>query len=89
MPKMTEEDLKNSLQFEAEKYIPFNVNEVIIDASILGQLPEEENQVRVLLAAAKKRTRASLLMMMQKKAYHLRPPQQRPMKPSASTLLWL
>ena len=54
MPKMTEEDLKNSLQFEAEKYIPFNINEVIIDASILEQLPEEKNQVRVLLAAAKK-----------------------------------
>lgn len=54
MPKMKEEDLKNSLRFEAEKYIPFNIDEIIIDATILESVAEEKNQMRVLLAAAKK-----------------------------------
>lgn len=54
MPKMKEEDLKNSLRFEAEKYIPFNINEVLIAACILEENLEEKNQMRVLLAAAKK-----------------------------------
>lgn len=54
MPKMKKEDLNNSLRFEAEKYIPFNVKEVLIDASILEDNLEEKNQMRVLLAAAKK-----------------------------------
>jgi len=54
MPAMTEADLKNSLRFEAEKYIPFNINEVFIDASILERNVEEKSQIRVLLAAAKK-----------------------------------
>ncbi|NQU95403.1 MAG: type IV pilus assembly protein PilM [Candidatus Omnitrophica bacterium] len=55
MPKMTKEDLKNSLHFEAEKYIPFNINEVFIDASILDDASEGHSKdMRVLLAAAKK-----------------------------------
>ncbi len=54
MPKMKKEDLTNSLRFEAEKYIPFNINEVLIDASILEDNFDEKNQMRVLLAAAKK-----------------------------------
>ena len=54
MPKMKKEDLDNSLRFEAEKYIPFNINEVFIAASILEDSAEEKNQMRVLLAAAKK-----------------------------------
>ncbi|MGB2705426.1 MAG: type IV pilus assembly protein PilM [Candidatus Omnitrophota bacterium] len=54
MPRMKEEDLRNSLRFEAEKYIPFNINEVFIDACILEEDAEEKNQMRVLLAAAKK-----------------------------------
>lgn len=54
MPKMKPDDLKTSLKFEAEKYIPFNINEVIIDASILENASDEKTQMRVLLAAAKK-----------------------------------
>lgn len=53
MPRMKEEDLRGSLRFEAEKYIPFNINEVIIDTAILESHLEEKNQMRVLLAAAK------------------------------------
>lgn len=54
MPKMKKEDLKKSLKFEAEKYIPFNIDEVNIDAFILDDVRLERNQMKVLLAAAKK-----------------------------------
>jgi len=54
MPKMKEEDLKNSLRFEAEKYIPFSINDVITDAVSLSDKAPEKNQMKVLLAAAKK-----------------------------------
>jgi type IV pilus assembly protein PilM len=53
LPKMTKEQLESALVFEAEKYIPFNVNEVVLDFIILGDAPES-GQMRVLLAAAKK-----------------------------------
>ena len=54
LPRMKEEDLKNSLKYEAEKYLPFNVNEVITDVVILEDALEDKKQMRVLLAAAKK-----------------------------------
>ena len=53
LPRMSREQLKSALVFEAEKYIPFNINEVILDFIILGDAPET-GQMRVLLAAAKR-----------------------------------
>ena len=52
MPKMKNEELRSSLQFEAEKYIPFDMNEVILDHQILD--PDVGGKMRVLLVAAKK-----------------------------------
>jgi type IV pilus assembly protein PilM len=52
MPKMSEEQLSNVMSFEAERYIPFNVNDVFLDFKILDS--NEEGQMNVLLAAAKK-----------------------------------
>ncbi len=53
LPKMTPLQLKDALAYEAEKYIPFNVNEVVIDSIILGPAAES-GQMNVLLAAVKK-----------------------------------
>lgn len=53
LPKMNKEQLASALNFEAEKYIPFNVNEVMMDFIILGDSPEA-GKMKVLLAAAKK-----------------------------------
>ncbi len=53
MPQMSGQDLKNSLRYEADKYIPFSIDEVIIDSCVLGEA-QEKAQMRVLLAAAKK-----------------------------------
>jgi len=52
-PKMNGSELKQSLKFEAQKYIPFPVAEVNLDAYILREdLPD--NKMRILLAAVKK-----------------------------------
>lgn len=53
LPKMTQSQLENALVFEAEKYIPFNINDVVLDSLILGDATEE-GQMRVLLAAVKR-----------------------------------
>ena len=53
LPKMTKEQLESALIFEAEKYIPFNISEVVIDFIILGDA-SEPGQMRVLLAVAKR-----------------------------------
>jgi len=52
LPKMSKEQLESAMLFEAEKYIPFNVNEVIMDFIILDA--PEAGQMNVLLAAAKR-----------------------------------
>ncbi|MFH1394940.1 MAG: type IV pilus assembly protein PilM [Candidatus Omnitrophota bacterium] len=52
-PKMKREQLEEALTYEAEKYIPFNLSEVVTDFIILGDA-QEPGQMKVILAAAKK-----------------------------------
>lgn len=59
MPSMKEEELKSAIKFEAEKYIPFNLNESIIDCAMLDKTAGGSQ--RVLLVAAKKGEVAMLL----------------------------
>jgi len=54
LPHMSEDELKTAIPFEAEKYIPFNIEEVIIDHQLLSPRLGEENKMLVLLVAAKK-----------------------------------
>jgi len=54
LPTMAEDELEKSIQYEAEQYIPFEINEVFLDFQILGALPEDPAQMKVLLVAAKK-----------------------------------
>jgi len=53
LPSMTREELEDQIQWEAEQYIPFDVNEVNLDFQIL-ETSEGEGQMDVLLVAAKK-----------------------------------
>ncbi|MGH0037783.1 MAG: type IV pilus assembly protein PilM [Myxococcota bacterium] len=53
LPQMTREELEEQIQWEAEQYIPFDVNEVNLDFQILDT-SEGEGQMDVLLVAAKK-----------------------------------
>jgi type IV pilus assembly protein PilM len=50
----TEEQLQETIQFEAEQYIPFDINDVNLDFQILGENDNNPNQMNVLLVAAKK-----------------------------------
>ena len=54
MPFMTQEDLDESIQWEAEQYIPFDVKDVNIDTQILTPKADAAGQMDVLLVAAKK-----------------------------------
>jgi type IV pilus assembly protein PilM len=52
MPPMKKEELQSAIKFEAEKYIPFNINKSVIDCVLLDQRVSRAQ--RVLLVAAKK-----------------------------------
>ncbi len=54
LPLMTQEELEESLPWEAEQYIPFDVNDVNLDAHILSGNADEAGQMDVLLVAARK-----------------------------------
>ncbi|MCX5677756.1 MAG: type IV pilus assembly protein PilM [Candidatus Omnitrophica bacterium] len=54
MPDMGDEDLKNAIRFETEKFIPFDINECTLDFHIQGKSAREKNNLDILLAAAKK-----------------------------------
>lgn len=54
MAAMTEEELAESIQWEAEQYIPFPMTDVNIDFQILGEDTEGRGQMNVMLVAVKK-----------------------------------
>jgi len=54
LPAMTEEELAESIQWEAEQYIPFPMTDVNIDFQILGEDAEGRGQMDVMLVAVKK-----------------------------------
>jgi len=52
LPAMTEGELTESIQWEAEQYIPFDINDVNLDYVVLGEA--EGDTMDVLLVAVKK-----------------------------------
>jgi len=54
LPAMTVEELEESIQWEAEQYIPFDINDVNIDVQILDDAAQDPGQMEVLLVAARK-----------------------------------
>lgn len=50
---MSEEELHETIRFEAEQYIPFDISDVNIDFQILGEAENNPNQMSLLLVAAK------------------------------------
>ncbi len=53
LPEMSEEELAESIKFEAEQYVPFDIEDVNLDFQILGP-KEEPGQMDVILVAVKK-----------------------------------
>jgi len=59
LPRMSKEELEQSIQWEAEQYIPFNIQEVNLDYQILSGRREKDakegnEQMDLLLVAAKR-----------------------------------
>jgi type IV pilus assembly protein PilM len=51
---MPEAQLQETIHFEAEQYIPFDIGDVNLDFQILGENQSNPNQMSVFLVAAKK-----------------------------------
>lgn len=57
VPLMSQKELKASIQYELDQYIPFPVEEVYYDSYILEETPftRKDGQMRIILAAANKK----------------------------------
>ncbi|MCX5665642.1 MAG: type IV pilus assembly protein PilM [Candidatus Omnitrophica bacterium] len=53
MPKMRDDELKGAIRFEAEKHVPFPINDCMVDHQILRK-NDKEGKLEILLVAAKK-----------------------------------
>jgi type IV pilus assembly protein PilM len=51
---MTDAELQETIQYEAEQYIPFDITDVNLDFQILGESSISANRLDVILVAAKK-----------------------------------
>lgn len=69
---MTEEELHETIHFEAEQYIPFDISEVNLDFQILGESEHNPNQMNVLLVAAKKEMISEYINLMKMAKLHPR-----------------
>jgi type IV pilus assembly protein PilM len=54
LPYMTDTELEESIKWEAERYIPFDINDVNIDFQTFGSNPENPEVMDIVLVAAKK-----------------------------------
>jgi type IV pilus assembly protein PilM len=53
LPTTTPEELGESIQWEVEQYIPFDIKDVKIDFQVIGPLKEDPSKMDVLLVAVK------------------------------------
>ncbi|MBU0767770.1 MAG: pilus assembly protein PilM, partial [Proteobacteria bacterium] len=67
---MTEDELHQTIHFEAEQYIPFDISEVNLDFQILGESEHNPNQMNVLLVAAKKEMISEYINLMKMAKLH-------------------
>ena len=54
LPSMSDEELEESIQWEAEQYIPFDINDVYLDVQRLQGVADDPGQMEVLLVAVRK-----------------------------------
>jgi type IV pilus assembly protein PilM len=54
LPQMTREELEDQIQWEAEQFIPFDINDVNLDVQIVNAESVQKGQMDVVLVAAKK-----------------------------------
>jgi len=61
MPKLTEEELKSAIIYEAENYIPLPPEEIILDYQILKPIYDDSEKLNILLVAFPKKLADSYL----------------------------
>lgn len=54
LPQMSREELEESMQWEAEQFIPFDIADVNLDVQIVNPVSVQQGQMDVVLVAAKK-----------------------------------
>ncbi len=54
LPVMSEFDLESEIVFEADEYIPYNIDEVFLDFQILGESEDDPERMDVVLVACKR-----------------------------------
>ncbi|MBI4398494.1 MAG: type IV pilus assembly protein PilM [Candidatus Omnitrophica bacterium] len=65
-PRMDPKQLRASLEFEAEKYVPYNLSEIYFDCQALPDENPSSRQMKVLLAACKRDVIMNLIQTVQK-----------------------
>ena len=48
MPKLEPHELKQALPFEAQRYLPFQLQDVVLDGAIVGSVDNQKNQVLIV-----------------------------------------
>lgn len=71
MPKMDNEALKGAVRFEAEKFIPFDMNDCILDFKTIKK-EGSNNKINIILAAAKKGTVEEKIQMVEEAGFTVR-----------------
>lgn len=54
VPNQTEQELRRTIKYEADKYIPMAIDEAEVDYAILGVSPNDPNKAEVLLSSTAK-----------------------------------
>ena len=67
---MTEDELQETIHFEAEQYIPFDISDVNLDFQILGENEQNPNQMNVLHVAAKKEMVSDYIQLIELAGLH-------------------
>ena len=71
LPKMDESALRGAIRYEAEKFIPYNISDCIIDFQTLRK-DENENRLNILLVAAKKEYAEEKIKLVEKAGFSIR-----------------
>lgn len=51
LPRMTPQEIKTNIKYEAEQYIPMGIDEVKIDYALLGESPSDKEKSEVLITS--------------------------------------
>lgn len=71
LPKMDETALKSAIRYEAEKFIPYNIGDCIIDFQTLRK-DDKDNKLNILLVAAKKEYVQEKIKAVEKAGFSIR-----------------